>query len=435
MPALSLPVLVSREVCKSLAGIPDLYGLGIRAGIYFQWVSSLLTNVLIPSGVSDALDTNSIFLFAVFIAIANATKSSGAEPLLGPIGAFVMLEMLFGYLLSVMSISGLRITLLNDPESIDVDALTEKFTEFPSFVKSSPIKKAELKELLQISLGEVPEGLAIPKYQLIMFHALDMLAMISCFQDLQNNGNFFSAWTMNEPILWILDLWVFIALRLQTDVSTDPIRQYKKARLRNYQAIRTLAQRVLGAQVFSLGVSSAYKQDQVSWLGMCWRSLLVGAIAIYNIWYWFSGIGYLDTDQCDMNIFLFAKVSILGPARTFFKIFSVIYAIYAGLFLLVCLYAMVAFYQTLIRSCIMNFLVMPYAKFLLFCASAGSKKAKAVLDEFGTTQLEFLKWLEIPTIRQTLCGFAYLCSSPEESSQEERKRKENVVSSPERRAR
>ena len=435
MPAPTLPVLISREVCKSLAGDPDLYGVGIRIGIYLQWISSLFTNLLIPSGVSDALDTNSIFLLAVFIAIANATKSSGTEPLLGPIGAFVMLQMLFGYLLSVMSISGLRITILSDPESIDVDALTAKFTELPSFAKASPIKKAALNELSQTSIGEVPQGLEIRKSDLIMFRALDMLAMISCCHDLQSNSTFFSAWTMNEPILWLIDLWVFIALRLQTDASKNPVKEYKKARLRNYQAIRTLAQRVLGAQVFSLGMSSAYKQDQVSWLGVCWRSLLVGGVAIYNIWYWFTGVGYLHADQCDMYIFLFAKVSILGPARTCFKIFSIVYAIYAGLFLIVCLYAMLAFYQTFIRSCIINFLIMPYAKFLLFCASAGSTKAKAVLDEFDTTQLAFLKWLEIPTIRQTLCGFAFLCSSPVQLSSEDRKRKDNVGSSPKKKAR
>ena len=115
---------VAQQARLGLEGNPDLYGVGIRIGIYLQWISSLLINAFIPSGVSDSLDTNSIFLFAVFIAVANATKSAGVEPLLDPIGAFVMLQMCFGYLLSVMNVSGLRITLLSNPEGIDIQSFS-----------------------------------------------------------------------------------------------------------------------------------------------------------------------------------------------------------------------------------------------------------------------------------------------------------------------
>ena len=139
---------VTRAGCDGFVGNNDLYGLGIRIGIYLQWISSLLTNVLVPSGISDSLDANTIFLFALFVAIANATNSSGAQTILGSIGAFVMLQMCFGYLLSVMSVTGLRITLLNNPHGIDPNFYPIDFRRvFTS--GTSPPKVAELKEMFK----------------------------------------------------------------------------------------------------------------------------------------------------------------------------------------------------------------------------------------------------------------------------------------------
>ena len=96
--------LPTRDVCNGFAGNSDLYGLRIRFGIYLQGVSSLLSNVLLPNGVSDSLDANSIFLFALFIAIANATDPPGG---LHPIEAFLMSQSCFGYLLSVLNVSSM----------------------------------------------------------------------------------------------------------------------------------------------------------------------------------------------------------------------------------------------------------------------------------------------------------------------------------------
>lgn len=103
--------LVRRESCDGFEGNPNLYGLGIRLGIYLQWISSLLTNVFLASAVSDSLDTNSIFLFAIFIAIACASTTSDG---LRQAEAFIMLQLCFGYILSVLSVSGLRLAWLRD---------------------------------------------------------------------------------------------------------------------------------------------------------------------------------------------------------------------------------------------------------------------------------------------------------------------------------
>ena len=103
--------LTPRAACDGFEGNADLYGRGIRTGIYLQWISSLLTSLLLPTGSSDYLDTNSIFLFAVFIATATATYRNGG---LHPAEAFIMLQLCFGFLLSVLSVSGFRLALLRE---------------------------------------------------------------------------------------------------------------------------------------------------------------------------------------------------------------------------------------------------------------------------------------------------------------------------------
>ena len=99
----------SNSTCGPIDGNPDLYGLGIRIGIYLQWLSSLLFFLFIPHNESTSVDTNSIFLFAVFAAIVNATFSSRT---LRSAEAFIMLQLCFGYLLSALSVTGFRIRLL-----------------------------------------------------------------------------------------------------------------------------------------------------------------------------------------------------------------------------------------------------------------------------------------------------------------------------------
>ena len=401
------PDIVAQQNCLGLKGNPDLYGVGIRVGIYLQWISTLLTNIFVLSGVSDSLDTNSIFLFAIFIAIANATKSAGVEPLLGTIGGFVMLQMCFGYVLCGMSITGLRITLLSNPESIDTKLSNAKVSRHPTPDQTiiNDAKKAEIHRLWKLSKEEKPEGLAISKFIMASFRCFDTLAFASFRPD-------FSM----EPIMWFVDLYVTITLQSPTVVPGNPEREYVQSRLRNYKTIRTLARNLLSEEIFSLGVSSVYKHDQFSWLGVCWRLFLTRGIAFYNVWYWFRGVSYLHTNSCDVYIFLFTKVSILGASQIFFKVIAIIYAWYAGMILIVGLGYLLAFYQTLIKSWMINSIIFPYAMAILFLSSLGSSNARATLDELSNTQRKLMQWLELPTLRQTLCGYACLCSNLEESS-------------------
>ena len=82
----------------SIDGNQDLYGLGIRLGIYFHLIATILVNRFLPNEVSGAWDTNSIFLLAVFAAVAKATVSRTVHY----VEAFVMLQSMFAFLLAVV---------------------------------------------------------------------------------------------------------------------------------------------------------------------------------------------------------------------------------------------------------------------------------------------------------------------------------------------
>jgi hypothetical protein len=80
---------------------PELYGLGIRLGFYFQLISTLLANHFLPDALREAWDANTIFLIAIFVAVVKS--SVNVNNLTAP-EAFVMLQMLFSFLVAVYHI-------------------------------------------------------------------------------------------------------------------------------------------------------------------------------------------------------------------------------------------------------------------------------------------------------------------------------------------
>lgn len=92
--AIFIPVLVlvpiTQNECTSrqpqecgFEGNSDFYGLGIRIGVYLQWLASLVSFVWVPSQTGPIGAANMAFLLAIFIAMFMATYHSactfGAE--------------------------------------------------------------------------------------------------------------------------------------------------------------------------------------------------------------------------------------------------------------------------------------------------------------------------------------------------------------------
>jgi len=99
----------SRPDC-GLDGNADFYGLGIRLGIYLQWITSLLANLFLKESIEGSLETNTIFLLAVFVATLYATAHNS----LHAAEAIVLLHLCFGFLFSILSIWGHRTRSTND---------------------------------------------------------------------------------------------------------------------------------------------------------------------------------------------------------------------------------------------------------------------------------------------------------------------------------
>lgn len=91
------------ESC-AFVGNSDIYGLGIRLGIYLQWLTSLIANHHSHQEIRSNLETNSLFLLAIFIAAVVATFEGSLQSA----EVVILLHVCFGSIFSVLSIWGHR---------------------------------------------------------------------------------------------------------------------------------------------------------------------------------------------------------------------------------------------------------------------------------------------------------------------------------------
>jgi hypothetical protein len=74
-------------------GNPDIYGLGIRLGIYFQWIAAIISKCFdaSPEAIRELMEVDAIFLLAILIAtlLLSASSTYAVEVL-------IMLHFFFG---------------------------------------------------------------------------------------------------------------------------------------------------------------------------------------------------------------------------------------------------------------------------------------------------------------------------------------------------
>ena len=103
------------SICQDLEGNPDLYGIGIRLGVYLSWFATLLANNFITSRIEDVSDTNTLFVVANFAAVA--THSYAGE--LNVVDVYIVLTIFFGYVFGGWSLSGIRLGHIYHTDPID----------------------------------------------------------------------------------------------------------------------------------------------------------------------------------------------------------------------------------------------------------------------------------------------------------------------------
>lgn len=90
--------------CGAIEGNPDFYGIGIRVGVYLQWVSACANLLVDPQSATSFYDVSSAFTFAILVATMTATFAS--PPTIQPIETYIMLQFALGYFVFSLNISG-----------------------------------------------------------------------------------------------------------------------------------------------------------------------------------------------------------------------------------------------------------------------------------------------------------------------------------------
>jgi hypothetical protein len=58
---------------------------------------------------------------------------------------------------------------------------------------------------------------------------------------------------------------------------------------------------------------------------LLFRVVVVGLVSVYNVWFWFRGVGFFQGDaSCETHAFFWAKLAANGPLQGFYKFTSVI---------------------------------------------------------------------------------------------------------------
>lgn len=96
----------ANQDCTTLLA-SDLYGLGVRLGVYFQWLSAWISNTFVPDLISDGLDANAMYLAAILLSIIHSSLSAQMTLMDG----LIQIWLCAGTVGSVLSLWGYRTAL------------------------------------------------------------------------------------------------------------------------------------------------------------------------------------------------------------------------------------------------------------------------------------------------------------------------------------
>lgn len=82
--------------CPPLVGNPDLYGLGVRVGLYAQWTATLVTTVLDPANEAALRLLNLVVQTAVFLGLCTESGRHASA-----VGSLITQLLLCGSLSSI----------------------------------------------------------------------------------------------------------------------------------------------------------------------------------------------------------------------------------------------------------------------------------------------------------------------------------------------
>jgi hypothetical protein len=91
------------EMCQSERA-SDYYGLGVRLGVYFAWLQAWVANAVLPSQTAGALNTNTVFLLTLLVAMVNDSVTGQ----LSQVDGLILMHLCGGTIFGVLSVWGYR---------------------------------------------------------------------------------------------------------------------------------------------------------------------------------------------------------------------------------------------------------------------------------------------------------------------------------------
>ncbi|KAF9871306.1 hypothetical protein CkaCkLH20_11227 [Colletotrichum karsti] len=298
----------------SIDGNGDLYGLGVRVGVYCQWMSSWIHMLVDEESAEDVHGVNAIFVFAIIIATILAQVHHDVRP----IELYIMLQISLGFFMTVLSTIGVRNHFLR-PERI---------------------------ELIWHHFRRILEKRKVERLKRERF------------------------WTRQR----------FQEAFEEERASKSPLKALGAAlwRMANGFLEDAAAKNYVSNPNFEVPLEylTPFKPSHISWLGVLWRTSILGIVAGFNVYFWCSVMKTPDIDRgCGSPfIFLFSKQRIHEPVIIFSQIISIIIVILV-LPLCLLLTSAAGFLVTLLAFCAVRDIIY----FMVPSATRATKVARRVL--------------------------------------------------------
>jgi hypothetical protein len=299
--------------CLPFNGTSDFYGLGIRVGVYLQLASSHITNTLNQEAAPENYAANSIFVFAIIVALLKAASATPRE--IRPIEAWIMLQICISLFLTTLGLFGVRLHFLR------AKALRDLF------------RKVRLVDWMHLWTSPSRK---------VDYHYKEELGQVG-----------------GQPQTTLPDDQGDRAVVLTHDPAQNPKDQNSSGRLR--KTSRWIRKQVFRYVVmnsntsFTLDSVSFIKHPSLSWGGSGWRISNATIVMCTNIWFWFTYVDQPQEDPCSPVVFFFAPflLSSHPGLKTLFKVGSIVMVLPFGyLFLLVLFFAELVFeylYEVILR--------------------------------------------------------------------------------------
>lgn len=277
--------------CAPFEGNSDFYGLGIRVGVYLQWISSWISLLLDPESAQATFDSNSVFVFAIAIATVIAARQGAAA-----IEMYLMLQFMLGFFVTTLSTLGVRLWFMSPDRLVileskateawatglkAIEGLKARFREERTRRQQRP--KRTWREWIRPSGSRDTQT-----YTRAADSLLPQVPGFGCFGP-AGDGLYMAFNVLH--FLWSLP---------------------------TFMPLRTL---------------SSLKPPGLSWSGVVWRTTIAAMVAAYNLTFWFDspGKGAKQPPRPGCGhpyVFLFSKQRMEGPVVILGHVAAIIIAIF-----------------------------------------------------------------------------------------------------------